>query len=144
MLTVTKIVGIGMVEWDFQDDYRIKHTICLKANYIPAEKFRLFSPQAYFLEHKAGSFYLDHTGTVFTFAEGGTLSFDYARGSILPFARGIKTVWSPNGFIGELIRVVSNLSPGQVELRNTYDKLGHYDIRKTQSLFTVSGKLSLY
>ena len=112
MLTVTKIVGIGMVEWDFQDDYRIKHTICLKANYIPAEKFRLFSPQAYFLGHKVGSFYSDHTGTVFTFAEGGTLSFDYAMGSILPFARGTKMVRSPKVFIRELIRVAPNLSPG--------------------------------
>ena len=135
---VTKIVGIGMVEWNFQDYYGIKQTIRIKDNYIPAAKFRLFSPQAYFLEHKAGSFYLDHTGTRFTFAEGGTLTFDYTRGSILPFARGTKTVQSPKGFIGELIRVASNMSSGQVELRNTHDKLGHYDIRKTQSLFTGS------
>ena len=49
-----KIAGIGMVEWDFQDDYGVKHTIRIKANYVPEAKFRLFSPQAYFLEHKAG------------------------------------------------------------------------------------------
>ena len=84
-----------MAEWDFQDDYGVKHTIRIKANYFLGAKFRLFSPQAYFLEHKAGSFHLNHTGTVFTFAEGGTLSFNYAKRSLLPFARGTKTVRSP-------------------------------------------------
>ena len=81
-----------MVEWDFQDDYGVKHAIRIKANYVPEAKFRLFSPQAYFLEHKAGSFHLDHTGTVFTFAEGEKLSFNYAKHSLLPFARGTKKI----------------------------------------------------
>ena len=129
--SITKIVGIGMVEWDFQDDYGVKRTIRIKANYIPDAKFRLFSPQAYFLEHKAGSYHLDHTGTVFTFAEGGNLSFNYTRGSILPFARGTKTVRSPTGLVGELIRAAANSTTGQLELRNAHGKLGHYDIRKT-------------
>ena len=134
----TKVVGIGMVEWDFQDDYGIKHTIRIKANYVPAAKFRLFSPQAYFLEHQAGSFHLNHRGTVFTFAEGGKLSFDYAKRSLLPFTRGTKTVRSSKAFVGEMIKAAVNLTQGQIELRNTHDKLGHYDIRKTQSLFKGS------
>ena len=129
--SITKIVGIGMVEWDFQDDYGVKRTIRIKVNYVPDAKFRLFSPQAYFLEHKAGSYHLDHTGTVFTFAEEGTISFNYTKGSILPFARGTKTVRSPTGFVGGLIRAAANLTTGQLELRNAHDKLGHYDIRKT-------------
>ena len=134
----TKVVGIGMVEWDFQDDYGIKHTIRIKANYVPAAKFRLFSPQAYFVEHQAGSFHLNHRGTVFTFAEGGKLSFDYAKRSLLPFARATKTVRSSKAFVGEMIKAAVNLTQGQIELRNTHDKLGHYDIRKTQSLFNGS------
>ena len=83
-----------MVEWYFQDDYGVKQTIHIKANYMPNAKFRIFIPHTYFLKHQAGSYHLGHTGTVFTFAEGGTLSFNFIRGSILPFDRGTKTVRS--------------------------------------------------
>ena len=133
--TIAKIVGIGMVEWDFQNDYGVKYIMCIKANFIPDTKFRLFSPHAYLLEHKIGLFYLDHNGTVFTFAEAGSLSFNYTRGSILPFAVGTKIVRSPKGLVGESIRVAVNLITGQIELQNTNNKLGYYNIRKKPSLF---------
>ena len=110
--SITKIVGIGMVEWDFQDDYGVKCSIRIKANYIPNAKLILFSPQAYFLEHQAGSVYFDHTGTVLTFDEGCTLGFNYTRGSIFPFSRGTTTVRSRKGFFRELIRVLANLTTG--------------------------------
>ena len=42
--SITKIVGVEMVEWNFQNDYGVKCAICIKANYIPDAKFRLFSP----------------------------------------------------------------------------------------------------
>ena len=86
-----------MVEWDFQDDYGVKRTIQIKANY----KFRLLSPQPYFLEHKSGSYHLDHTGSVFTFKGGGSLRFNYTRGSILPFARRTTPSQYPKELIGE-------------------------------------------
>ena len=75
---------------------------------------------------------------MFTFAEKGELSFDYAKHSLLPFAGGTKTVRSSKAFVREMIEAAVNLTQGQIELRNTYDKLGHYDIRKTQSLFKGS------
>ena len=83
--SITKVEGIGIIEWEFADDYGVKHKIRIKANYIPSAKFRLFSPQACFLEQKAGSINFNRFGIKFAFAEGGNLTFNYAKGSILPF-----------------------------------------------------------
>ena len=32
LYSITKVEGIGMIEWEFADDYGVKHTIRTKAN----------------------------------------------------------------------------------------------------------------
>ena len=60
---------------------------------------------------------------------------NYARGSILPFARGSKPTPTSKGFVGTLVQAVANITTVQTELLQDHFRLGHYDIRKTQNIF---------
>ena len=86
----------------------------MKAYLVPASKVRLFSPQAYFIQENGGSFSMDKEGTLFSFANGGTLTFKYANSS-LPIA--YTSIVKPPSSIGYLASTGrTNISKAQEEL----------------------------
>ena len=82
-----KITGKGTVLWKFRDDFGVMKRIKVKAYLVLASKVRLFSSQSYFREQGGGEFTMNAKGSTFTFANGGTLTFQYS-GSMLPIAVG--------------------------------------------------------
>ena len=109
----TQITGEGYVVWKFRDDFGVKKRIKVKAYLVPASKVRLFSPQSYFLGEGEGEFSMKLKGSTFTFANGGTLSFNYA-GSLLPIAEGcIGKEVNSSGYLGSTGH--KNISKAQEE-----------------------------
>lgn len=60
---------------DFRDDYEVQRMVQVKAYRVPASKVRFFSPQAYLIQKNGGSFSIYKDGSLFSFANGGTLTF---------------------------------------------------------------------
>ena len=76
-------------------------------------------------------------GSVFNFAQGGTLSFKYASSS-LPIAHAkIMKPPSTAGYRGSIDRL--NISMAQEELLLWHSILGHYNMYNTQQLMIDTG-----
>ena len=96
-----KIIGEGTVLWKFRDDFGVSRRVKVKAYLVPASKVRLFSPQAYFHASQGGRFSMNLQGSVFEFANGGTLTFEYSI-SLLPIVKAsvVKKIDSHYGYLG--------------------------------------------
>ena len=76
-------------------------------------------------------------GSVFTFAKGGTLTFEYA-GSMLPISHAsIQTQEASVGYLASTGQ--KNISKAQEELLHWHATLGHYNITNTQKLISAVG-----
>ena len=132
------ITGEGTVIWEFRDDYGVTKRIQVKAYLVPASKVRIFIPQAYFQLERGGQFTMNRKGSVFEFANGGTLTFKYST-SCLPIAQASisNKVVSLSGYLASTS--CKNISKAQEELLLWHAIFGHYDINNTQCLMTTVG-----
>ena len=81
---------------------------------------------------------MNRKGSVFEFANGGTLIFEYST-SCLPIAQASisNKVVSSSGYLASTS--CKNISKAQEELLMWHATLGHYNITNTQKLMTASG-----
>ena len=132
-----KITGEGYAVWKFRDDFAVEKRVKVKAYLVSASKVRLFSPQSYFRAEGGGEFSMDTKGSTFTFANSGTLPFNYVR-SMLPIAEGsIRKELSSAGYLGSTGH--KNISKAQEELLLRHATFGHYNILTTQKLMNAVG-----
>jgi hypothetical protein len=71
----TEVIGEGTVNWLVRDMFGNKRKISATAYYVPEASIRLFSPQTYFKEKKAGSLQITHDPTTLTLKYGSLLDF---------------------------------------------------------------------
>ena len=104
-------------------------TIEVNALLVPESKVRIFSPQIYFEKATGGEFKMNHTESVFNFANSSTLSFKYSTHTNLPIY--IATVPQYNAPIWNMNSYVYssrlNISKAQEKLLYWHDIFGHYD-----------------
>jgi hypothetical protein len=147
----TKVHGVGMVEWTVRDLYGSTRTIRTKAYYVPKATIRLFSPQTYFEENKAGSLVMDWKRTKLFLADASELEFPYNQGSNLPLMLPEKNfnhaglyfedllylkekLLTPEGLMSVADQQNQNLTPAQKELQAWHWKLCHANSKWVQSL----------
>jgi hypothetical protein len=71
----TEVIGEGTVNWLVRDVFGNKRKIRTTAYYVPEASIRLFSPQTYFKEKKAGSLLITHDRTALTLKDGSRMDF---------------------------------------------------------------------
>ena len=74
----SEFVEEGTVLWQFRDDFGVIKRVKVPIYLVPASKVRIFSPQSYFRQEGGEEFTMNVKGIIFTFANGGSLSFNYA------------------------------------------------------------------
>jgi hypothetical protein len=74
---MTEVIGEGTVNWLVRDMFGNKRKIRTTAFYVPYDSIRLFSPQTYFKENKAGSLHITHDQKTLTLKDGSRLDFPY-------------------------------------------------------------------
>jgi hypothetical protein len=77
-----EVIGEGTVEWMVRDMFRNKRWIIMKAYYVPSASHRLFSPQTYFKENKAGSILITHDPSTLTLKDISRLDFTYQESNL--------------------------------------------------------------
>jgi hypothetical protein len=78
----TEVIGERTVNWLVRDMFGNKMKIRTTAYYVPEASIRLFSPQTYFKENKAGSLHITHNRTSLTLKEGSRLDFPYQENNL--------------------------------------------------------------
>ena len=117
-------------------------TIEVNALLVPESKARLFSPQIYFEKVIGGEFKMNHTGSVFNFANSITLSFKYSTHTNLPIYTATvphhkAPAYSMNAYMDSYRLNISNY---REELLYWHDIFRHYDTHRTQALFKPVGE----
>jgi hypothetical protein len=137
--TSTSVLGVGTVRWTIRDVFGCTRTIETEAYYVPHATIRLFSPQRYFQENDAGSFWCDSRRSILTLADGSDLEFPYNQGSNLPLMLPHTTTQMGLTFedsqlfreLGSAALVTvaddmnQNITASQKELLTWHWKLGH-------------------
>jgi hypothetical protein len=72
----TEVIGEGTVNWLVRDMFGKKRKIRTTAYYVPEASIRLFVPQTYFKEKKAGSLLITHDRMTLTLKDGSRMDFD--------------------------------------------------------------------
>ena len=147
------IVGDGIVEWRVRDALGQTRTIRTMAFYVPCATVRLFSPQTYFMEHRAGCVVLDRFGAKLQLPDDSLLEFPFQPNN-LPFMLTEKhfdrkipdvslgqtdmallsTVTDWSGCLNVADDANVNLKPSQRELLLWHQKFNHCDMQRIQSL----------
>jgi len=123
---------------------------------VPSAAIHLFSPQQYFQEQKAGSFWCDAKRSVLTLADGSALEFPYNSRKNLPLMLPNKITQMGLTFedsqlfesMGTLEFVTvaddmnENIPASQKELFKWHWKLGHANFKWIQKLATTPQKLT--
>jgi hypothetical protein len=78
----TEVIGEGTVNWLVRDMFGNKRKIQTTAYYVPEASVRLFSPQTYFKEKKAGSLLITHDRTTLTLKDGSRMDFPYQENNL--------------------------------------------------------------
>ena len=147
------IVGEGTVSWKIKDAVGNVRVLQTTAFYVPSAPIRLFSPQAYFREHRSGSITLDQTGAKLILADHTHLQFPYQNNNLpLMFTSKHFEQHTPDVSLSEtdlhtlssitdwsgMLNVTDdrnrNLKPAQRELKLLHDRLGHADMQQIQTL----------
>jgi hypothetical protein len=146
----TEVIGEGTVNWLVRDMFRNKRKIQTTAYYVPDASIRLFSPQTYFKEKKAGSLLITHDRTTLTLKDGSRMDFPYQENN-LPlmltdnhFTTKALTV----GLMFEDATVMAtldvtdemnqNFTAPQRELMLWHQKWAHCDIGRVRALLATS------
>jgi hypothetical protein len=145
----TEVIGEGTINCLVRDMFGNKRKISKTAYYVPEASIRLFSPQTYFKEKKAGSLQITHDLTTLNLKDGSQLDFPYQENN-LPlmltdehFTRKALTV----GLTFEDATVKStmdvteemnqNLTAPQRELMLWHQKWAHCDLGRVQTLLAT-------
>ena len=86
LMNETKVEGIGHVRWNVKDMFGKVTTIETDAYLISNVEVRLFSPQVYLQEKKAGEYIMRWDTTTLRTPEGDELTIPYYHGINLPMA----------------------------------------------------------
>jgi hypothetical protein len=78
----TEVIGEVMVKWLVRDMFGNKRKIRTTAYYVPEASIRLFSPQTYFKEKKAGSLLITHDRTTLTLKDGSRMDLPYQENNL--------------------------------------------------------------
>ena len=133
--------GIGRVRWLIKDDKGQLQELYTRAYYVPEALARLFSPQAYFLEHDRksqhdGWFATTVDGFMFRWPNGATRTVKWKerRGDVLP-TLSLERDTSDPGFSFLLEDSNTNLNGAQKDLLRWHWKLSHLQKGQIQHLF---------
>ncbi len=148
-----KCEGMGWVDWTIRDLYGVTRRLRTRAYYVPDAQIRLFSPQKYFQEHKAGSLLLTWQNSLLTLCDGTQMTFPYNSGNSLPlmlpdscFAMHVMgSNFEESHFLNDssqnetiLMSVAEetnqNLSNAEKEVLRWHWKLGHANMQHVQQL----------
>jgi hypothetical protein len=77
-----EVIGEGTVNWLVRDMFGNKRKIRTTAYYVPEASIRIFSPQTYFKEKKAGSLLITHDRTTLTLKDGSRMDFPYQENNL--------------------------------------------------------------
>jgi hypothetical protein len=151
----TEVIGEGTVNWLVRDIFGNWRKISTTAYYVPEASIRLFSPQTYFKEKKAGSLQITHDLTTLTLKDGSQIDFLYQENNLPSmltdehFTRKALTV----GLAFEDATVVAtidvteeinqNLTAPQRELMLWHQKWAHIDLGRVQTLIATPRDESL-
>jgi len=144
------VAGSGAVEWTIQDVSGIVRKIRVEAFYVPQASIRLFSPQQYFQENQAGSYYMEANHSSLILTCGTELRFPYNSGNRLPLMltkqfceRHVHVAGLSFEEVDYLANASidystnQNLTGSQRELLLWHWKLGHIGMKWVQSLGSV-------
>jgi hypothetical protein len=82
LIGTAEVIGEGTVNWLVRDMFGNKRKTSTTAYYVPEGSIRLFSPQTYFKEKKAGSLQITHDLTTLTLKDGSQLDFMYQENNL--------------------------------------------------------------
>ena len=127
-----EVQGHGTIQWTIIDDDGKPQQLRTKGLYVPAMKFRLFSPQAYVKEQHSNcdGFSLNKEAASLSW-NGGTSKFTikYDRTTSLPVFRAYRDLIQSAERVAATLTVMDtlnhNLSPGQKDLLKWHQRLGH-------------------
>jgi hypothetical protein len=82
LIGTTEVIGEGNVNWLVRDMFGNKRKSRTTVYYVPEASIRIFSPQTYFKEKKAGSLHITHDRTALTLKDGSRLDFHYQENNL--------------------------------------------------------------
>ena len=153
LMNETKVEGIGHVRWNVKDVFSKVMTIKTDAYLISNAEVRLFSPQVYLQEKKAGEYIMRWDTMTLRTPEGDELTIPYYHGNNLPMAFE-SPEWvnvtlafnevTPDGiFMSVTDEMNQNLMKAQRELLQWHWKLGHLRFQWLQELMRPKNPKSM-
>jgi hypothetical protein len=82
--SVSRLKGIGTVEWPIVDIFGRCRTVSTQTYYVPTADIRLFSPQTFFQENGEGKCAVDYATITLTSPDDFELQFPFHPNSNLP------------------------------------------------------------